>query len=128
MREANKNPASRDLSSVKRELLSSLLAEEGIQLTQKISKNKASVAPPLSFAQQRMWFLDQLVPNTPFYNISGGVRLEGGLNLEVLERVINEIVRRHEVLRTRYEVMADAPAQVIDPWEPKRLDVVDLTD
>src|SRR5215470_17357814 len=81
----------------------------------------------LSFAQQRLWFLDQLEPNNPFYNIPGAVRLEGGLNLEVLERVINEIVRRHEVLRTRFEVEADEPAQVIDAWEPRRLERIDLT-
>ena len=61
---------------------------------------------PLSFAQQRLWFMDQLEPNNPFYNIPGAVRLEGSLNLEALERVINEIVRRHEVLRTRFEVEA----------------------
>src|SRR5262249_32711160 len=58
---------------------------------------------PLSFAQQRLWFLDQLVPNNPFYNCPRAVRLEGRLDLEVLERVINEIVRRHEALRTKIE-------------------------
>jgi len=82
---------------------------------------------PLSFAQQRLWFLDQLVPNNPFYNIPGAVRLEGGLNLEALERVINEIVRRHETLRTRIEVEEGVPVQVVDEWEPRRLEVEDLT-
>jgi amino acid adenylation domain-containing protein len=81
---------------------------------------------PLSFAQQRLWFLDQLAPNNPFYNIPTGVRLEGRLNLEALERVINEIVRRHEVLRTRFEVDEGAPVQVIDLWEPRSLEVEDL--
>ena len=61
--------------------------------------------------------LDQFVPNNPFYNIPDAVRLEGRLDLEVLERVINEIVRRHEVLRTRFEVEEGEPAQVIDEWE-----------
>ena len=82
---------------------------------------------PLSFAQQRLWFLDQLEPEQPFYNIPGAVRLEGRLDLEALERVINEIVRRHEVLRTRIEVEEGEPAQVIDEWEPRRLEVEDLT-
>jgi amino acid adenylation domain-containing protein/non-ribosomal peptide synthase protein (TIGR01720 family)/FkbM family methyltransferase len=82
---------------------------------------------PLSFAQQRLWFLDQLVPDNPFYNVPGGVRLEGRLDFEVLERVINEIVRRHEVLRTRIEVEGGEPVQVIDEWEPRRLEVEDLT-
>src|SRR5262245_46490960 len=55
---------------------------------------------PLSFAQQRLWFLDQLAPNNPLYNLPAAVKLGGRLDLEVLESVVNEIVRRHEVLRT----------------------------
>ena len=82
---------------------------------------------PLSFAQQRLWIIDQLNPGSAAYNIPEAVRLEGALNLDALERVINEIVRRHEVLRTRIEMEADEPAQVIDEWEPRRLEIVDLT-
>src|SRR5262249_912037 len=82
---------------------------------------------PLSFAQQRLWFLDQLVPDDPFYNCPHAVRLEGGLDLEALERVINEIVRRHEVLRTRFEVEEGQPIQVIDQWTPRKMERVDLT-
>jgi amino acid adenylation domain-containing protein len=82
---------------------------------------------PLSFAQQRLWFLDQLVPNSPFYNLAGAVRLDGRLDLEVLDSVINEIVRRHETLRTRFEVEEGEPVQVIDEWKPRRLEVEDLT-
>jgi amino acid adenylation domain-containing protein len=82
---------------------------------------------PLSFAQQRLWLLDQLIPNTPLYNIPGALRLKGSLNLDALERSINEIVRRHEILRTRIEVEAGEPAQVIEQWAPRRLEVVDLT-
>ncbi|HKX31380.1 MAG TPA: amino acid adenylation domain-containing protein [Blastocatellia bacterium] len=82
---------------------------------------------PLSFAQQRLWFLDQLVPNNPLYNCPHAVRLEGELNLEVLERVINEIVRRHEVLRTRIETEEGVPVQMIDEWRPRSLEVEDLT-
>jgi amino acid adenylation domain-containing protein len=82
---------------------------------------------PLSFAQQRLWFIDQLQPNNPIYNIPGAVRLEGRFDLEVLERVINEIVRRHEVLRTRIEVEKDEPVQVIDEWKHWRLEAEDLT-
>src|SRR5262249_38916923 len=73
---------------------------------------------PLSFAQQRLWFLDQLAPGNALYNMSGGLRLEGRLDLEALERAINEIVRRHEVLRTRFEVEAGEPVQVVAPWQP----------
>jgi len=82
---------------------------------------------PLSFAQRRLWFIDQLDPGNAMYNISGAVRLKGDLNLEALERSVNEIVRRHEALRTRIEVEVREPAQVIDEWEPRRLEVTDLT-
>src|SRR5262249_4869440 len=80
----------------------------------------------LSFAQRRLWFLDQLMPNDPFYNYPGAVRLEGRLDIEMLESAINEIVRRHDVLRTRFEVDADEPIQVIDAWEPRKLELIDL--
>jgi amino acid adenylation domain-containing protein/FkbM family methyltransferase len=82
---------------------------------------------PLSFAQERLWFLDQLIPNRPLYNISRAVRMEGRLDLPALERVINEIIRRHEVLRTRFEIETGEPVQIIDPWEPRALDVEYLT-
>jgi amino acid adenylation domain-containing protein len=82
---------------------------------------------PLSFAQQRLWFIDQLYPGSAVYNIPGAVMLEGALNLDALERSVDEIVRRHEVLRTRIEVDAGEPAQVIDQWESRKLEVVDLT-
>jgi amino acid adenylation domain-containing protein/FkbM family methyltransferase len=83
--------------------------------------------PPLSFAQQRMWFLAQMMPNNPFYNLPGAVRLEGKLDLDLLQRVINEVVRRHEILRTRIIVENNAPVQVIDEWKPKSIEVLTLT-
>jgi amino acid adenylation domain-containing protein len=82
---------------------------------------------PLSFAQQRLWFIDQLVPNNPLYNIPCAVKLKGKLNLRVLEKVINEIVRRHEALRTRFETVEGDPIQLIDPWRPRKLEIGDLT-
>src|SRR5262249_25542356 len=59
--------------------------------------------------------------------IPGALRLEGRPDLVALERSVNEIVRRHEVLRTRIVVESGEPAQVIDVWEPRRLEVVDLS-
>jgi acyl carrier protein len=83
---------------------------------------------PLSFAQQRLWFLDQLEPNNPFYNIPAGVRFSGELNIEALQRTLSEIVRRHEVLRTSFIAVAGEPQQVIGPATEINLPVEDLSD
>lgn len=81
---------------------------------------------PLSFAQQRLWFLDQLEPGNPFYNASTALSIAGPLHAATLERAFNEIVRRHETLRTTFEVVEGEAAQRISParWVP--LPVEDL--
>ena len=71
--------------------------------------------PPLSFPQQRLWFLDQLEPGSPYYNLPDAVRLVGPLNESVLEKSLNEIVRRHESLRTVFKVIDGTPVQIITP-------------
>ena len=68
---------------------------------------------PLSFAQQRLWFLAQLEPDSPAYNGSSILELEGKLNLKALSDSINQIVRRHEVLRTSFAVVDGQPRQKI---------------
>jgi amino acid adenylation domain-containing protein len=80
----------------------------------------------LSFAQQRLWFLDLLEPGSTAYNMPTGLRLLGKLNVAALERSFTEVVRRHEVLRTRIESVAGTPVQVVMPAEPVHLPVVDL--
>ena len=82
---------------------------------------------PLSFAQQRLWFLEQLEPGSPFYNIPDAVRIKGNLRVDVLERAINEIIRRHESLRTRFDTVDGKPVQVILPELHLNVPVVDLT-
>jgi|SRR5579883_2751987 len=81
---------------------------------------------PLSFAQQRLWFLDQFVPNTPTYNIPLAYRVTGQLNVKALEQSLCEIVRRHEVLRTTFRDVDGQPIQLISPEIDLRLRVVDL--
>jgi amino acid adenylation domain-containing protein len=84
---------------------------------------------PASFAQRRMWFLDQFQPGSPFYNIPMAVRIKGALRVAALEQGIQEIVRRHESLRTTFAVMDGEPVQVIHKDGPAMniaLDRVDL--
>ncbi|WP_254564071.1 non-ribosomal peptide synthetase [Oscillatoria sp. HE19RPO] len=68
---------------------------------------------PLSFAQARLWFLDQLQPNSSFYNIPLALHLSGQLNIAALESSINEIIQRHEALRTNFVAVEGQPVQVI---------------
>ncbi|MGC5568942.1 amino acid adenylation domain-containing protein, partial [Streptomyces sp. FR-108] len=83
---------------------------------------------PLSFAQQRLWFLDQLDPGSAEYNVPMPVRLGGTLDVTALHAALNTIVARHEVLRTRLVAGADGvPCQVIDPPEPLPLPVADVS-
>jgi amino acid adenylation domain-containing protein len=81
---------------------------------------------PLSFAQQRLWFLDHLQPGNRAFNIAGGLRLEGSLDARALRWALDEVVRRHEVLRTRFVTVKGSPVQVVNPPVPLPLPEVDL--
>lgn len=81
---------------------------------------------PLSFAQQRLWFLDQLMSGTPLYNLPNALRLKGSLNVTALEQSLSEIVRRHEALRTTFSAVNGQPIQVIHPAVTLLLPIVDL--
>lgn len=81
---------------------------------------------PTSFAQQRLWFLDQLDRKSALYNVPMATRIEGELDVPALERSIDAIVRRHEILRTTFRAVDGEPMQVIAPPQPVRLPVVDL--
>jgi amino acid adenylation domain-containing protein len=81
---------------------------------------------PLSFAQERLWFLEQLDPDSGVYNIQLPVRLEGELKIAVLAAVLGEIVRRHEALRTTFPAVAGRPRQAIAPSLGLAPPVVDL--
>ncbi len=80
---------------------------------------------PLSFAQQRLWFLDRLEPGNPAYNISLAVNLQGELDVILLEQSLNEIVRRHETLRTTFTTVNGQPVQIIAPSLKLFLSVID---
>ncbi|QDE69016.1 non-ribosomal peptide synthetase [Myxococcus xanthus] len=81
---------------------------------------------PLSFAQQRLWFLDRLKPGGTEYNVPYVLRVDGPLDVSVLERAFSELVRRHEVLRTAFPDEGGAPVQRIASPSPFHLSVVEL--
>lgn len=82
---------------------------------------------PLSFAQQRLWFLSQLAPDNPFYNVPAAIRLIGTLDQTALERSFNEIVRRHATLRTTFTMIDGQPVQTIQPHVTITLSTLNLS-
>ncbi|WP_414513692.1 condensation domain-containing protein [Nostoc sp. PCC 9305] len=91
-----------------------------------VRQSRESNLFPLSFAQQRLWYIDQLQPGNSAFNISQSMRLVGWLNVAALEQSFNEVVRRHEVLRTTFTVVDEQPFQVIAPSLSFKLAVIDL--
>jgi hypothetical protein len=112
-----------ELSPEAREVFELLLREEGVDL----DGRESPIAPrdatgiELSFAQQRLWFLAQLEPDNPFYNVPAALRLTGPLDIAALAMSLGEVVRRHEVLRTAIHTVEGKPlAQVAPVDEPFR--------
>ncbi|MEG4594110.1 amino acid adenylation domain-containing protein, partial [Microcoleus sp. F8_C2] len=98
-------------------------------------KNASAIAPvsrtenntfPLSFPQQRLWFLNQLQPNSTFYNIPLGLQFSGQLNIAALESSLQLLINRHEILRTNFIAVEGEPVQVIAATRDFSLPVVDL--
>lgn len=106
-----------DLTSEQQELLHLLLEEEAI------TKQHLPIIPhsnkrdyyPLSFAQRRLWIIDQLHPHSVAYNMCGALHLTGNVNCHVLEQAFNSIIERHELLRARFEVIENEPVLIIEP-------------
>ena len=90
---------------------------------QPISRNQTI---PLSFSQEQLWFLHQLTPEEPVYNEPCTIRLQGAINIDALEKALNEIIKRHESLRTRFITVDGQPVQAIAPPDTFNLPVVDL--
>ncbi|HZI20809.1 MAG TPA: amino acid adenylation domain-containing protein, partial [Pyrinomonadaceae bacterium] len=122
------------LSPQKRELLELLLREKRAKAKPEPEKHAADRIPrraqfspaPVSFAQQRLWFIDQLDPGTPAFNIPAVVRLRGFVDVALLKRCFDEIVRRHETLRTSFASEDGRPVQVIAPSAEFDLPTLDL--
>ncbi len=106
--------------------LAQVISSSQTQHQQIIPQTAKRSSAPLSFAQQRLWFLEQLEPNTPAYIISKALRLKGQLNLCVLQKSLDAIATHHEALRTNFISSADgSPIQIINLPRPVELTVVD---
>ena len=114
------------LTNQKRDLLKLLLNKKGINLqTETILPRPNSEPAPLSFGQEQLWFLSQIQDNTT-YNLPLALQISGSLNISVLEQVITEIVRRHEILRTNFQQIEGKNLQVIRPEINISLQVINL--
>lgn len=92
-----------------------------------IEKTNITGNIPLSYAQQRLWYLDQLETHNTTYNIFDAVRIIGSLDISALEQSLNGIIRRHEILRTNFVLENGQPIQVIAPSRNLKLNVIDLS-
>jgi amino acid adenylation domain-containing protein len=120
-----------ELSAARRALLDALLRGNGLRASAPsgaIPCRSGDGTAPLSFAQERLWFFDQLQPGSAAYNLPSAIRLRGALDVPALEQSLAEIIRRHEVLRTTVGMGSLGPVQVIAPPGPCRLSVTDLRD
>ncbi|HSU17559.1 non-ribosomal peptide synthetase [Longimicrobium sp.] len=106
-----------------------LSRSEKLELLRKIQVERISRTrtAPASFAQERLWFLARLQPESALYNLPEAQRLTGALDAAALERALGEVVRRHEVLRTTFAEEDGAPVQVIAPFAGFTLSVEDLS-
>ena len=107
----------------------SKLSPEKRALLEKRLKDEASNfnSFPLSFSQKRLWFLNQLDPNSTAYNIPIAIRINGNFDIDIAEKSINEIINRHEILRSKIISIDDKPMQVVGKHENYKINRIDLS-
>ena len=116
------------LSTLALQVERALRAGEGTAAPPLVPQPRPAEGIPLSFAQQRLWFLDRLEPESSFYNVPSAVRLRGRLDPAALAEAFREIVRRHEALRARFRDSAGKPVQVVADEAGVPLPLVDLAE
>src|SRR5436190_19185371 len=117
-----------NLSPERRALLERLIKQEGLTPADKrLTRQPRDRDLPLSFAQQRLWFLDQLEPGSAQYNIPNALQLTGSLNVAALEQALNAVIQRHETLRTTFETVEGEPRLLIKPELTYALPLTDLS-
>ncbi|MFD2171047.1 amino acid adenylation domain-containing protein [Tumebacillus lipolyticus] len=97
------------------------------RLEEQIGRQERGVILPMSFAQQRLWFMHQLDPDSPMYNMPHLLRLQGRLDLSALKRSLDQLLDRHESLRTAFAADGDQPRQIVLATGSQRMQVIDLS-
>ena len=118
------------LSAEKQALLRERLRGAGRTTQDRSSQTipkQSTASKVLSFSQQRLWFLDQLVPGSPFYTESSALRMRTAISVPAFQRALNEVIRRHEVLRTTFPLIGEQPAAIVSPDANVPVHVEDLT-
>src|SRR6185503_186598 len=110
------------------ELLRKQRQQERASQAQIVPRPSKRASLPLSFAQQRLWFINQLDPDSPIYNVPLAVRLTGKLDVQALEKTLSEVFRRHEVLRTTFVTVGDQPVQHIAAASQIKLECENLSE
>jgi non-ribosomal peptide synthetase component F len=118
----------RELQERKPELLVlfAQASQPGVSSPVLVRVDRSAPIPP-TYAQQRLWFLDQFQPGVPNYNLSDRIEINHEIDIAALQRAVTELVRRHEVLRTSFPAVNGVPVQLIAPAAPVPLPVLDLT-
>src|ERR1700754_5181710 len=118
-----------NLSPQQRELLMRRLGQASpTDESRRISRRPEPAFAALSFGQERLWFLDHLMPGSSLYNMPTAVRLSGHLKVEALGRALDAIACRHEILRSTFSLKDGRPVQAIVPQPLSTMRVVDLED
>jgi len=123
-------PGLSHISDVKRNLLEKYLRgeiDQALTSSRTIPQRAPGTSPQLSFAQERLWFLDQLMPGSAVFNVPIAVRLSSAIDFNALQESVKEIVRRHEVFRTTFITVDGRPALLLSSDAEAKLHIVDLT-
>ncbi len=108
-------------------ILESLSPEKRALLENKLKKEGSKYGVfPLSYAQQRLWFIEELQPGNTAYNIPSALKLKGKLNFNALKKSLEKIIQRHEILRTYISVIGETPLQIVEKQFDMELEIIDL--
>src|SRR5262245_8317545 len=118
--------ASLDLTPEQRARIAAVLGGAGQPGQQRIAPGPPGPSAPLSFAQQRLWFLHRLEPDSVAYSMTQGLTVLGELHVAALRGALDRLVARHEILRTRYVERGGIPEQMVDPAGPAAITIVEL--